>query len=107
MKKYIFTLILVFGGALSYAQEVKNDTIQVATEQWEYMSLYVSNTHMYAKQGEVNFKNHDKLFNEYGLQGWELVSVVPLIGSNMGNGHVYTSNLCYTFKRRVINTANQ
>ena len=33
MKKYIFTLMLVFGGALSYAQEVKNDTIQVATEQ--------------------------------------------------------------------------
>jgi len=38
--------------------------------------------------------------NEYGKQGWELVSVTPLVASNILNGRVYTSNMCYTFKRR-------
>ena len=105
MKKYFLLLMLTLGAASSYAQSETpaktNDTIFVANQQWEYMSLYIRNSHAYAKQGETNFNNHDKLFNDYGKQGWELVSVAPLIGSNPLNGRVFTSNLVFTFKRRI------
>ena len=104
MKKYILLLMLTLSAASSYAQSETsaktNDTVFVANQQWEYMSLYIRNSHANAKQGKTNFNNHDKLFNDYGKQGWELVSVTPLVASNILNGRVYTSNMCYTFKRR-------
>lgn len=100
MKKYTLVLMLALSSAFSYAQnQSKNDTVSIE-QQWEYNTIYFHNSHSNAKIGEINFKNHDDTLNEYGKQGWELVSVTPLVASNILNGRVYTSNMCYTFKRR-------
>ena len=104
MKKYLFVLMLALCSTISYAQSQSNsDSIFVATEQWEYKSIFIRNTHMYAKQGEITYQNPDETLDKYGKQGWELVAVVPLIASNMSSGNTYTSNLCYTFKRKKVN----
>ena len=103
MKKFLFVLTLALSSASSFAQtRSNNDSVYVATEQWEYNTIYFHNSHNNAKLGDINFKNHDDTLNEYGKQGWELVSVTPLIASNVLNGRVYTSNMCYTFKRKKI-----
>ena len=103
MKKYLFVLMLALCSASSFAQTQSNsDSTYVATEQWEYKSIYIRNSHKFAKQGEVNFENPDKTLDKYGQQGWELVAVVPLIASNLSSGNAYTNCLCYTFKRKKI-----
>ncbi len=103
MKKYLFVLMLALYSASSFAQKQSNsDSTYVATEQWEYKSIYIRNSHKFAKQGEVHFENHDKTLDNYGQQGWELVAVVPLIASNLSSGNAYTNCLCYTFKRKKI-----
>lgn len=54
MKKYILLLMLTLSAASSYAQSETsaktNDTVFVANQQWEYMSLYIRNSHANAKQ---------------------------------------------------------
>ena len=103
MKKYLFVLMLALCSASSFAQTQSNsDSTYVATEQWEYKSIYIRNSHKFAKQGEVHFENHDKTLDNYGQQGWELVAVAPLIASNLSSGNAYTSYLYYTFKRRIF-----
>ena len=103
MKKYLFVLMLALCSASSFAQTQSNsDSTYVATEQWEYKSIFIRNTHTFAKQGEITYENPDKTLNKYGKQGWELVAVVPLIASNLSSGNAYTSYLCYTFKRKKI-----
>lgn len=103
MKKYLFVLMLALCSASSFAQTQSNsDSTYVSAEQWEYQSIYIKNSHKFAKQGEVYFENHDKTLDKYGQQGWELVAVVPLIASNLSSGNAYTSYLCYTFKRKKI-----
>ncbi|MBP9983302.1 MAG: DUF4177 domain-containing protein [Prevotella sp.] len=103
MKKYLFVLMLALCSASSFAQTQSNsDSTYVATEQWEYKSIFIRNTHTFAKQGEITYENPDKTLNKYGKQGWELVAVVPLIASNLSSGNAYTNCLCYTFKRKKI-----
>ena len=103
MKKYLFVLMLALCSAFSVAQtQSSSDSTYVAAEQWEYKSIYLRNSHKFAKQGEVNFENPDKTLDKYGQQGWELVAAVPLIASNLSSGNAYTSYLCYTFKRKKI-----
>lgn len=103
MKKYLFVLMLALCSAFSFAQKQSNsDSTYVSTEQWEYKSIFIRNSHKFAKQGEVNFENPDKTLDKYGQQGWELVAAVPLIASNLSSGNAYTSYLCYTFKRKKI-----
>lgn len=103
MKKYLFVLMLALCSAFSFAQKQSNsDSTYVSTEQWEYKSIFIRNSHKFAKQGEVHFENHDKTLDNYGQQGWELVAVAPLIASNLSSGNAYTSYLCYTFKRKKI-----
>lgn len=103
MKKCILIFLFFLGAVSSYAQtQFHNDTIQVAIEQWEYKTIYFHNSHINAKMGEIKFKNQDDILNEYGKQGWELLSVTPLVASNVLNGRVYTSDMCYTFKRKIV-----
>ena len=70
---------------------------------WEYKTIYVHNTHPNAKQGEVEFKSHKDAenLNKYGREGWELITVTPVIAETMGNNRTYTQMLVYTFKRRL------
>ena len=89
-----------------YAQSstTANDTITTTpVEMWEYKTIYVHNTHPNAKQGEVEFKSHRDAenLNKYGREGWELVTVTPVVAEPMGNNRVITQLLVYTFKRRL------
>lgn len=108
MRKQLFLSLLVLSFLCSYAHArttTSTDTIpsMIPIEQWEYKSIYVHNTHPNAKQGEVEFKSHKdaETLNQYGREGWELVSVTPVIAESMGNNRTYTQMLVYTFKRRL------
>ena len=39
----------------------------------------------------INSGHIEEIANDYGMEGWELVSVVP----NTGNGHVYSHTLYF------------
>lgn len=100
--------MLFLSALCSYAQSgsnVETDTITSATplEQWEYKTIYIHNIHANARQGEVEFKSHKdtETLNQYGREGWELVSVTPVVGESMGNNRTCTQMLVYTFKRRL------
>ena len=108
MKKQIFLALLSFTSFYCYAQTSQKavaDTLTVATpiEMWEYKTIYVDNTHLYARQGEVEFKAHKDAenLNQYGREGWELIAVTPVIAEPRGNNRTYTQKLVYTFKRRL------
>lgn len=106
MRKLLFLSLLSLPSLCSYAQSstTANDTITTtAVEMWEYKTIYVHNTHPNAKQGEVEFKSHKDAenLNKYGREGWELVTVTPVISESMGNNRTYTQMLVYTFKRRL------
>jgi len=106
MRKLLFLSLLSLTSLCSYAQSntTANDTITTTTvEMWEYKTIYVHNTHPNAKQGEVEFKSHKDAenLNKYGREGWELVTVTPVIAESMGNNRTYTQMLVYTFKRRL------
>ena len=107
MRKLLFLSLLSLTSLCSYAQSshtTANDTITTTTvEMWEYKTIYVHNTHPNAKQGEVEFKSHKDAenLNKYGREGWELVTVTPVISESMGNNRTYTQMLVYTFKRRL------
>lgn len=106
MRKLLFVSLLSLTSLCSYAQSstTANDTIiTTPIEMWEYKTIYVHNTHPNAKQGEVEFKSHKDAenLNKYGREGWELVTVTPVIAETMGNNRTYTQMLVYTFKRRL------
>ena len=108
MRKLLFLSLLSLTSLCSYAQSStveQADTLTTATpvEMWEYKTIYAHNTHPNAKQGEVEFKSHKdaETLNKYGREGWELVSVTPVIAESMGNNRTYTQLLVYTFKRRL------
>lgn len=107
MRKLFLFALLSLASFGCYAQSTGNainDTITTTpVETWEYKTIYVHNTHQNAKQGEVEFKSHKDAenLNKYGREGWELVSVTPVVGESMGNNRVYTQMLVYTFKRRL------
>ena len=106
MRKLLFLSLLSLSYLCSYAQSntTANDTIKTTTvEIWEYKTIYVHNTHPNAKQGEVEFKSHKDAenLNKYGREGWELITVTPVIAETMGNNRTYTQMLVYTFKRRL------
>lgn len=108
MKKLLLFALLSLSIFGSYAQttgKATTDTITSAVpiEQWEYKTIYVHNTHQYARQGEVEFKSHKDAenLNKYGREGWELVAVTPVVGEPIGNDRTYTLMLVYTFKRRL------
>lgn len=108
MKKLLLFALLSLSFFGSYAQthdKAANDTLSSAApiEQWEYKTIYVHNTHQYARQGEVEFKSHKDAenLNKYGREGWELVAVTPVVGEPIGNDRTYTTMLVYTFKRRL------
>lgn len=76
MKKQILIALLSFTSFCCYAQTSQKavaDTLTVATpiEMWEYKTIYVDNTHLYARQGEVEFKAHKDAenLNKYGREG--------------------------------------
>ena len=107
MRKLLFLSLLSLTSLCSYAQSshaTANDTITTTpVEMWEYKTIYIHNTHPNAKQGEVEFKSHKDAenLNKYGRDGWELVTVTPVISEAMGNNRTYTQMLVYTFKRRL------
>ena len=108
MKKIFLLALLSLSVLGSYAQttdKAANDTLSSTApiEQWEYKTIYVHNTHQYARQGEVEFKSHKDAenLNKYGREGWELVAVTPVIAEPIGNNRTYTTTLVYTFKRRL------
>ncbi|MDO4161216.1 MAG: DUF4177 domain-containing protein [Prevotellaceae bacterium] len=108
MRKLFFLTLLSLFILNSYAHsgnKATNDTIYSATpvEMWEYKTIYVHNTHQNARQGEVEFKSHKdaETLNRYGREGWELVTVTPIVAEPMGNNRTYTQMLVYTFKRRL------
>lgn len=106
MRKLLFLSLLSLTSLCSYAQSshtTANDTITTTIEMWEYKTIYFHNTHPNAKQGEVEFKSHKDAenLNKYGREGWELVTVTPVIAESMGNNRTYTQMLVYTFKRRL------
>lgn len=106
MRKLLFLSLLSLSFLCSYAQSstTANDTLTTTPiEMWEYKTIYVHNTHLNAKQGEVEFKSHKDAenLNKYGREGWELVTVTPVIAEAMGNNRTYTQMLVYTFKRRL------
>lgn len=88
-------------------ESVKADTLNISgtvdQERWEYKTLYVHNTHVNSRQGEVAFKAHAdaETLNRHGREGWELVAVTPVIAEPMGNSRTTTQMLVYTFKRRL------
>lgn len=45
---------------------------------------------------QINVEETDKILNETGQEGWELVSTVPC---TIGGG---TTRLYYTFKREIV-----
>lgn len=105
MRKLLFLSLLSLTSLCSYAQSshtTANDTI-TTVEMWEYKTIYVHNTHPNAKQGEVEFKSHKDAenLNKYGREGWDLVTITPVIAESMGNNRTYTQMLVYTFKRRL------
>lgn len=70
-------------------------------QKWSY--LYVS---FYAYEGRLQSKNpvfasEEEMFSALGAEGWELVSVVPMIGSNTNFGGTYTAQVNFYFKRPV------
>lgn len=106
MKKLFFFALMSLSVLCTYAQtanKTSNDTIIVSTVSWEYKTIYVHNTHLNARQGEVEFKSHKdaETLNKYGREGWELVAVTPIVAEPMGNNRTYTQMLVYTFKRRL------
>lgn len=106
MRKLLFLSLLSLTSFCSYAQSstIANDTITTTpVEMWEYKTIYFHNTHPNAKQGEVEFKSHKDAenLNKYGREGWELVTVTPVIAETIGNNRTYTQMLVYTFKRRL------
>lgn len=108
MRKLLFiSLVSLLTSLCSYAQSshaTTNDTTTTTPiEMWEYKTIYVHNTHPNAKQGEVEFKFHKDAenLNKYGREGWELITVTPVIVESMGNNRTYTQMLVYTFKRRL------
>lgn len=107
MRKLLFLSLLSLTSLCSYAQSshaTANDTLTTTpVEMWEYKTIYVHNTHPNAKQGEVEFKSHKDAenLNKYGREGWELVTVTPVIAETMGNNRTYTQLLVYSFKRRL------
>ena len=107
MRKLLFLSLLSLTSLCAFAQSnhaTANDTIiTTPVEMWEYKTIYVHNTHPNAKQGEVEFKSHKDAenLNKYGREGWELVTVTPVIAEAMGNNRTYTQMLVYTFKRRL------
>ena len=108
MMKLFLLPLLSLTTLCSYAQtstKVASDTTYTYTpaEIWEYKTIYVDNTHPYAKQGSVEFKAHRDAenLNKYGREGWELVAVTPVVAEPMGNNRTYTQMLVYTFKRKL------
>ena len=106
MKKLLLFFLLSLTSFYMYAQSstTANDTITTTpVEMWEYKPIYVHNTHPNATQGEVEFKSHRDAenLNKYGREGWELVTVTPVVAEPMGNNRVITQLLVYTFKRRL------
>ena len=112
MMKTLFLALLLLPviskAALAHgAEPVKADTLAaestVNTERWEYKTLYIHNTHVNARQGEVVFKAHadSETLNRHGREGWELVAITPVIAEPMGNNRTSTQMLVYTFKRRL------
>lgn len=106
MKRLLFVSLLSLTSYCMYAQSstTANDTITTTpVEMWEYKTIYVHNTHPNAKQGEVEFKSHKDAenLNKYGREGWELVTVTPVVAEPMGNNRAITQLLVYTFKRRL------
>lgn len=107
MRKLILFTLLSLSAMCSYAQTrsgAAGDTLTVAPqEMWEYKTVYFYNTHPNAGLGEVEFKSHKDAenLNKYGRQGWELVSVTPVVAEPVGNNRTYTTMLVYTFKRRL------
>ena len=72
---------------------------ELRMEQWEYMMGYVSHRENDGRpSGYVLMKNElEKTLNEYGADGWELVSFPPeLLTDKAAEGYVL-------FKRRKIN----
>ena len=109
MKRLLLLSLLSLSVFCSYAQadgRATADTILTTfpIEKWEYKTIYVHNTHPNARQGEVEFKSHkdSESLDKYGREGWELVSVTPVVAESMGNNRVYTQILVYTFKRRIL-----
>ena len=107
MKKLVLFSLLSLSYFTASAQSVESksttDSTMVYVEQWEYKTIYVFNTHTYAKQGEVEFaglKDAESL-NKFGREGWELVAVTPIVAEPMGNNRTYTQKLLFTFKRRL------
>ena len=108
MKKIFLLALLSLSVLSSYAQthdKAANDTLSSTApiEQWEYKTIYVHNTHQYARQEEVEFKSYKDAenLNKYGRDGWELVAATPIVGEPIGNDRTYTLMLVYTFKRRL------
>lgn len=108
MKRLLLLSLLSLSIFCSYAQadgKATTDTIRTTfpIEKWEYKTIYVHNTHPNARQGEVEFKSHkdSESLDKYGREGWELVSVTPIVAESMGNNRIYTQILVYTFKRRL------
>ncbi len=108
MKKLFVLSLLSLTTLCSYAQtstKAASDTTYtyVPAEIWEYKTVFAKNSHAYARQGEVEFKalNDAESLNKYGREGWELVSVTPVVAEPMGNNRTYTQMLVYTFKRKL------
>ena len=60
-------------------------------QRWEYQSIYV----------DLELEEVDEVLDEYGADGWELVSAVPVLGSTKRSGTSVTLGIRYVFKRPI------
>ncbi|SHL20378.1 protein of unknown function [Anaerocolumna jejuensis DSM 15929] len=60
-------------------------------KKWEYSILKIS----------MDLNDNDEIeVNNFGKEGWEIVSVTPITNSIVGGGS-YTSSVIFTFKREL------
>ena len=57
-------------------------------QRWEYQSIYV----------DLELDEVDEILDEYGADGWELVSAVPVLGSTKRSGTSVTLGIPLRFQ---------
>ena len=80
----------------------------MVTKRWEYMmrtDKLAGGSSPYASslwsESDKKGKSAFDYVSELGAQGWELVSVCPIVATSWGGQYTQTDHLLFTFKRPV------